>query len=152
MTGSQAERDLATALDDCGFAVMRAPASGAGTTREMPDVLAGRTTQPSGTAVVQIPSECLAIELKATSSTAAYVDASEVTALERFAVDFGARALLAVKFKGAGTRTRYWLVAPEAARMTDAGTFGLPHEGIAERAEQVVLPATDTMDAEVRTP
>lgn len=152
MSGSQAERDLATALDACGYAVMRAPASGAGTTREMPDILAGRASQPGGSAVVQTPSECLAIELKATSATTAYVDASEVTALERFAADFGARALLAVKFKGSGTRTRYWFVAPEAARMTDSGTFGLPRDDIDDRARLVVLPATATMDAEVRTP
>ena len=39
--GDRRERELVTALDEAGFAVMRAPASGSATERELPDVLAG---------------------------------------------------------------------------------------------------------------
>ena len=148
MTGSQAERDLATALDACGWTVMRAPASGAGTGRDMPDVLAGHAVENAtlGDRPLSLP---MAIELKTTSSTTAYVDAAEVTALKRFAHDFGATPYLAAKFKGTGTRTRFWLVPTTEARMTDGGAFGLPEASIEDRAVKVVLPATDAKDAEV---
>ena len=36
--GDRRERELVNALDEAGFAVMRAPASGAATDRELPDV------------------------------------------------------------------------------------------------------------------
>jgi Holliday junction resolvase len=39
--GSRRERELVNQLDETGFAVMRAPASGSATERELPDVLAG---------------------------------------------------------------------------------------------------------------
>ena len=92
-----------------------------------------------------------AIELKSTSSTTAYVDAAEVTALERFAERFGADAYLAANFKRpGGSRSRMWLVAPEDARVTDGGAYGLPEADIAERARYAVLPATGTKGAEVR--
>jgi len=39
--GDRRERELVNRLDDAGFAVMRAPASGGATQRELPDVLAG---------------------------------------------------------------------------------------------------------------
>lgn len=150
MTGSQAERDLVNALEACGWRCLRAPGSGGATDRDSPDVLAGRAKTCTHKSKVYTRSDALAIELKTTSSTTAYVDAEEVTALERFAHDFGARPLLGAKFKGAGTRTRFWLVPTTDARMTDGGRFGLPEADIAERAVKVVLPATDTMDAEVR--
>lgn len=139
MSGSQPERDLATALDACGYAAMRAPASGSATARDLPDVLASNGDKT------------LAVELKSTSSTTAYVDAAEVAALERFAERFGADAYLAANFKRpGGSRSRVWLVAPEDARVTDGGAYGLPEADIAERARYAVLPATDTKDAEVR--
>ena len=39
--GDRRERELVNALDERGFAVMRAPASGSATDRDLPDVLAG---------------------------------------------------------------------------------------------------------------
>ena len=39
--GDRRERELVNDLDGAGFAVMRAPASGSATERELPDVLAG---------------------------------------------------------------------------------------------------------------
>ena len=39
--GDRRERELVNRLDEAGFAVMRAPASGSATDRELPDVLAG---------------------------------------------------------------------------------------------------------------
>jgi len=149
MTGRY-ERQLLGALEATGYAGMRAPASGGATDRDLPDLLVGTcaAVTPLGTYA-----DALAIELKTTSSTTAYLDDSEITALERFAHDFGATPLLAVKFKRAGgTRSGYWLVPTTATRRTDSGRHGLPVSDIEERAVKVVYPATDAKDAEVREP
>jgi len=150
MTGKY-ERELLGALEATGWAGMRAPASGGATDRDLPDLLVG---QDAGIDIDRRrASKALAIELKTTSSTTAYLDDAEITALERFAHDFGARPLLAVKFKRAGgTRSGYWLVPTTATRRTDSGRHGLPVSDIEERAVKVVYPATDAKDAEVREP
>ena len=147
MPGARYDRELTTALDACGYAAMRAPSSGSATERDLPDVLAGKASR----APVNTVLEALAIELKTTSDTTAYVDAEEVTALERFAADFGATAYLGVRFKRRNQRKAVWLVAPTDARMTDAGTFGLPEDTIEDRASMVVLPAGASTEPEVRT-
>jgi len=140
---SRYERELLGALEATGWAGMRAPASGGATDRDLPDLLVGRRKRTL--------TKSLAIELKTTSSTTAYLDDAEITALERFAHDFGARPLLAVKFKRAGgTRSGYWLVPTTATRRTDSGRHGLPVSDIEERAVKVVYPETDAKDAEVR--
>ena len=43
--GDRRERELVNRLDEAGFAVMRAPASGSATHRDLPDVLAGHDGQ-----------------------------------------------------------------------------------------------------------
>ena len=145
---SRYERELLGALEATGWAGMRAPASGGATDRDLPDLLVGR---PADAAAKRSLPEALAIELKTTSSTTAYLDDAEITALERFAHDFGATAYLAVKFKRAGgTRSGYWLVPTTATRRTDSGRHGLPVSDIEERAVKVVYPATEAKDAEVR--
>jgi len=77
--GSRRERELATRLDEAGFAVLRAPASGSATERELPDVLAGDGTHT------------YAIEAKASGGDPIYLDEAEVEALQHFADAFGAK-------------------------------------------------------------
>jgi len=84
--GDRRERELVNALDDAGFAVMRAPASGSATERELPDVLAG-----DGTVFY-------AIEAKASAGDPIYLTAEEVESLIFFAQNFGARPRVAVRF------------------------------------------------------
>lgn len=85
--GNRRERELVNRLDAAGWAVMRAPASGSSTERELPDVLAG-----NGGAFY-------AIEAKASKrDTAIYIEDYEVEGLHYFASNFGARARIAVRF------------------------------------------------------
>jgi Holliday junction resolvase len=83
--GSAAERKLVNLLDAGGFATMRAPASGAATERELPDVIAGNGD------VFYV------FEAKRFSGKRAYLTAEEVSDLQFFAVKFGAQAGIAVR-------------------------------------------------------
>ena len=84
--GERRERELVNRLDDAGFAVMRAPASGSATERELPDVLAGNGTR------------FYAIEAKSSNGDPIYLDAGEVAALEFFATNFGAEPRIGIRF------------------------------------------------------
>jgi Holliday junction resolvase - archaeal type len=141
MSGADVERRLANALDELGYGVMRAPASGGGTTRDMPDVLAGKAD-----------ARPLAIELKSTHSHNAYVRDNEDVALQRFCEDFGADPMLGFLFKQPGQRRRVWLCKAGDCRLTDGGHRALTQADAPDTAHMVVLPATRHKDAEVRRP
>jgi Holliday junction resolvase len=140
MTGANAERMLATALDELGYGVMRAPASGGGTSRDMPDVLASKPDERP-----------LAIELKSTHSHNAYVRDEEDIALTRFSEAFGADPILGFLFKSpGGQRRRIWLCDADDCRLTDGGHRALSQEDAADTARLVVLPDTRHKPPEVR--
>jgi Holliday junction resolvase len=84
--GAAKERELVNELHDRGFAVIRAPASGGATTRELPDVLAG----DDGT--------FYAIEAKYSTDDLFYVSEGEVNDLTYFAENFGARPLVGARY------------------------------------------------------
>ncbi len=147
MTGSDTERTLVNALTATGWRAIRAPASGGGTDRDLPDVLAGRAHPDTQR------NETWAIEVKTTHAHNCYVTESEDIALNKFAVGFGgATPLFAVKFSSRGQRRRIWLLDPDDCPITDDGHRALNKDGIEQRACKVVLPATPTHDAEVRDP
>jgi Holliday junction resolvase len=64
--GDRRERELVNRLDGAGFAVMRAPASGSATDRDLPDVLAGDGDR------------FYAIEAKSSAGDPIYLDGAEV--------------------------------------------------------------------------
>jgi len=109
MPGTRYEQKLAKLLHSNGFEVMRAPTSGGGTKRDLPDLL---YAQPGERPV--------ALELKTTSNDKAYYDEEEVAALDRFARAFDANSRLCVRWKG---DTSFYEHAPASARRTDAGTY-----------------------------
>ncbi|WP_302083414.1 Holliday junction resolvase Hjc [Salinibaculum rarum] len=84
--GDRRERELVNLLDGDGFAVMRAPASGSATERELPDILAG----DSG--------NFYAIEAKSSGGDPIYIDEEEVKDLLFFAENFGAEPRIGVRF------------------------------------------------------
>lgn len=84
--GDRRERELVILYDDAGYAVMRAPASGGGTKRHLPDLLVGRR------------GDFYAIEAKASGGEPIYIPMEEVAALLYFAENFGAKARIAVRF------------------------------------------------------
>lgn len=84
--GDRRERSLVNLMDENGWAVMRAPASGSATNRELPDVLVGRD------------GEFYAFEVKASALKPIYIDGQEVEDLEYFARNFGAKARIVAVF------------------------------------------------------
>jgi Holliday junction resolvase len=105
--GDRRERELVNALDDAGFAVLRAPASGSATERELPDVLAG-----DGTAFY-------AIEAKSSAGDPIYLTGEEVAALVYFARNFGANPRIAARFD----REDWFFFHPGDLHTTDGGNY-----------------------------
>ncbi len=105
--GDRRERELVNKLDDARFAVMRAPASGSATERELPDVLAGDQ------------GEFYAIEAKSSSGKPIYIKQEEVEGLEFFADNFGAKARIAIRFD----REDWYFFKPEEMYRTDSGNY-----------------------------
>ncbi|QCJ46959.1 MULTISPECIES: Holliday junction resolvase Hjc [Haloprofundus] len=110
--GDRRERELVNKLDEAGFAVMRAPASGGATTRELPDVLAGNGDR------------FYAIEAKSSASDPIYLTGEEVEALIFFARNFGAKARIAVRFD----REDWYFFHPGDLYVTDGGNYRVKKE------------------------
>jgi len=110
--GDRRERELVNALDEAGFAVMRAPASGAATERELPDVLAGDGET------------FYAIEAKSSAGDPIYLTGEEVEALLFFSQNFGAKARIAVRFD----REDWYFFHPGDLYTTDAGSYRVKKE------------------------
>jgi Holliday junction resolvase len=110
--GDRRERELVNRLDEAGFAVMRAPASGSATDRELPDVLAGNGET------------FYAIEAKSSSGRPIYLSGEEVEALIYFARNFGAKARIAVRFD----REAWYFFHPGDLHTTDGGNYRVKRE------------------------
>jgi Holliday junction resolvase len=110
--GDRRERELVNLLDDAGFAVMRAPASGSSTSRELPDALAGDGET------------FYAIEAKSSSGDPIYLTGEEVEALVYFARNFGAQPRIAVRFD----REDWYFFHPADLYTTDAGSYRIKKE------------------------
>jgi Holliday junction resolvase len=110
--GDRRERELVNRLDEAGFAVMRAPASGSATARELPDVLAGNGDV------------FYAIEAKSSAGDPIYLTGEEVEALVYFARNFGAKARIGVRFD----REDWYFFHPGDLYTTDAGSYRVKRE------------------------
>ena len=110
--GDRRERELVNKLDSAGFAVMRAPASGSATDRELPDVLAGDGDR------------FYAIEAKSSAGDPIYLDGEEVTALVYFARNFGANPRIGVRFD----HEDWYFFHPEELHTTDGGNYRVKRE------------------------
>ncbi|MFH0897012.1 MAG: Holliday junction resolvase Hjc [Candidatus Bathyarchaeota archaeon] len=109
--GIQDERDLVRLLWNRGFAVLRAPASGASTRMPRPDIVAGNSERG-----IQF-----AIEVKTTHSENLYITRESLNQLVDFAKRFGCQSIVAVKFKGRG---RSWLfLEPKQLAVTPGLNF-----------------------------
>ncbi|MFC7135797.1 Holliday junction resolvase Hjc [Halobaculum litoreum] len=110
--GDRRERELVNRLHDAGFAVMRAPASGSSTDRELPDVLAG-----DGRVFY-------AVEAKSSSGDPIYLRGEEVEALIYFARNFGATPKIGVRFD----REDWYFFHPGDLYVTDGGNYRVKKE------------------------
>ncbi|MEZ3115881.1 Holliday junction resolvase Hjc [Halobaculum sp. MBLA0147] len=119
--GDRRERELVNRLDEAGFAVMRAPASGSATDRELPDVLAGDGER------------FYAVEAKASGGDPIYLDAEEVEALIYFAQNFGAKARIGARFD----REDWAFFHPADLHTTDSGNKRVKKERALSDGEDV---------------
>jgi Holliday junction resolvase len=110
--GDRRERELVNELDAAGFAVMRAPASGSATERELPDVLAGDGDR------------FFAIEAKSSAGDPIYLSGEEVEALVYFARNFGAKPRVGVRFD----REAWYFFHPADLHTTDGGNYRVKKE------------------------
>lgn len=110
--GNRRERELVNLLDEAGFAVMRAPASGSATERELPDVLAGNAE------------DFFAIEAKSSAADSIYLSGEEVTALVYFSRNFGAKPRIGVRFD----REDWYFFHPGDLYQTDGGNYRVKRE------------------------
>jgi Holliday junction resolvase len=110
--GDRRERELVNKLDDNGFAVMRAPASGSATERELPDVLAGNGNT------------FYAIEAKSSAGDPIYIDGEEIDALVFFAENFGAKPRIGVRFD----REDWYFFDVDELYQTDGGNYRVKKE------------------------
>jgi Holliday junction resolvase len=110
--GNRRERELVNLLDERGFAVMRAPASGAATDRELPDVLAGNGER------------FYAIEAKSSAGDPIYLTGEEVEALVYFSRNFGAKPRIAARFD----REDWYFFHPGDLHVTDGGNYRVKRE------------------------
>ena len=127
--GDRRERELVNRLDEVGFAVMRAPASGAATSRELPDVLAGNGAV------------FYAIEAKASAGDPIYLTNEEIYALVHvFAKNFGAKPRVGVRFD----REDWYFFHPADLHETDGGNYRVKKETALESGETIAdLQAVD---------
>ena len=110
--GDRRERELVNLLDENGFAVMRAPASGSATDRELPDVLAGDG------------GSFYAIEAKSSAGDPIYLTGEEVEALGYFASNFGAIPVIGARFD----REDWYFFHPDDLYTTDGGNYRVKKE------------------------
>ena len=110
--GDRRERELVNDLDGAGFAVMRAPASGSATERELPDVLAGDGET------------FYAVEAKSSAGDPIYLSGGEIEALVYFARNFGAKPRVAVRFD----REDWYFFHPGDLYTTDGGNYRVKKE------------------------
>ena len=110
--GDRRERELVNLLDERGFAVMRAPASGSATDRELPDVLAGDGDR------------FYAIEAKSSAGDPIYLDGEEVEALVYFSRNFGAKPRVAARFD----QMDWYFFHPADLHTTDGGNYRVKQE------------------------
>lgn len=126
--GDRRERELVNELDESGFAVMRAPASGSATARELPDVLAGNGE------------DFYAIEAKSSSGDPIYLTGEEVEALVYFARNFGAKPRVGVRFD----REEWYFFHPGDLHVTDGGNYRVKKETALAEGEDLPSIAGDS--------
>lgn len=130
--GDRTERELVRRLDEAGFAVMRAPASGSSTSRELPDVLAGNGTV------------FYAIEAKSSSGDPIYLTGEEIESLTYFGQNFGAKPRVGVRFD----REDWYFFHPDELHWTDGGNLRVKKEKAVLEGETIddLTTARDTTD------
>jgi len=112
--GMQQERNLVNYLNGKGYTSLRVAGSGAGTSRPLPDVLAGNTK------------DYYAIELKTSSKNFIYIKREQVDGLKEFSRNFGAVPLVCVKF----SYMNYFFIPIDKLGVTDGLNYKISREQV----------------------
>lgn len=106
--GINSERTLVNQLFEAGFAAIRVPASGAGSSRfPKPDIVCGNGKR------------YLAFEVKTTSKDRLYINKHDIQSLVEFSQIFGAEPYLAIKFP----HECYYFLKIEDLLVTRSGNY-----------------------------
>lgn len=127
--GAKTERECVNCLDEEGWTVLRAPASGSATVRDLPDVFAGKD------------GHFVCIEMKASSGNPIYIDETEVAALRAFAEAFGGDVRIGARFDeqpgdptyGNSDVAGIYFLKPETLYRTGRGNYRIKKETALER-------------------
>lgn len=120
MDGDRYERQLVVRLDLYGYAVMRAPASGAATQRDLPDLTASKEYYNRTTKCVV--TDRYAIEAKAWDEKHLRFTEEEVVKLCTFATTGGYTPMLGGRWSG---DTTWYFRRPADTYQTDGGNYRL---------------------------
>lgn len=85
--GYNTEREIVKKLEQKGYKAIRTPHSGAGTNRDLPDIIAGNGR-----------GKYYAIEVKSSRKDYIYIQKEQLLELERFALGFGATPIIIARF------------------------------------------------------
>jgi len=105
MSNGRYERELRKHLENNGYIVVRAPASGAGADRPLPDLFWSRPTETA-----------IAAELKTRKEDIAYLSKDEIDALSEFAAAFNANPRIILRVK---QDTSYYVIDPKDGHETE---------------------------------
>jgi len=105
MSNGRFERQLINYLDRQGYHIMRAPSSGGGTKRDLPDLFWSRPGE-----------DAIAAELKTRQKDTAYVSKGELESLRGFAAAFDAMPRIVLRVKG---DTSFYMIHPDDGTKTD---------------------------------
>jgi len=112
-SGVRAERDLVHKFWDAGFAVLRSPASGGGTTLPRPDLIAGSVTRD----------KYLVLEIKTVRKDTLYINEEQIIGLMEFANRIGFEAFVGVKFKNRRKGFHFLKVPDQLERVKNSNNF-----------------------------
>lgn len=125
--GTRRERELVGMFDDAGFGVLRAPASGSATVRELPDLVAARGPGFGWTCM-------LIIEAKATHNGYVRLDPEEIKAILTYAKLSGGLEYVAVR----PDRDRWHFYRVEDLNETAGGAYSVKQSMEGKTFEEVV--------------
>ncbi|NHJ46662.1 MAG: Holliday junction resolvase [Asgard group archaeon] len=117
-SGVRAERDLVHRFWNAGFAVLRAPASGGGTSLPRPDLIAGSVKH----------NKFFVVEVKTVKRDILYLDKNQIADLLEFAERLNFTAILAVKFKHRKKGYQFLFVPDQLLAVKESENYKITYE------------------------
>lgn len=117
-SGVRAERNLVHKFWAAGFAVLRSPASGAGTHLPRPDLIVGSVEKK----------KFYVLEIKTVGKKVLYIDNEQIEGLVEFAHRLGFKPVLGVKFKRKRIGFRFLEVPEQLEEVNKSSNYKITYE------------------------